>query len=272
MVLPVLVAIDAWIRRSRSRGLYRDIALVLGGMTVVGATRFVFASANVKRPISKYLLQRWLFGTVGGLAAPWHADVVAAHPWLPITFAWTIIALLARFSLRTSGACARLPFYAMSAWVLLGTAPAITFFFVGPDLQSSRYLYLATIGWAGLLVAMVEWHRTPAIDHHASVLAVMVLVALGAYGVNEHIATWRMAANTRDAFEQVAARDSRLSACQTIDIQDPPDSVKGAYVLRNGAVEALKRDIGFAGEAGTPTPGCSFTWDASTETFRRSSE
>jgi len=203
---------------------------------------------------------------------PWHADVVAAHPWLPITFAWIIIALLARFSLRMRGTCSRLFFYAMSAWVLIGTAPVITFFFVGPDLQSSRYLYLAAIGWAGLLVAMVEWNRIRTIDEKASVLAVMALVALGAYGVHEHIATWRAAASTRDTFERAAARDSRLSACGTIGIQNPPDSVKGAFVLRNGAVEALKRDIGLPVQAGTPIPACSFTWDSRTETFRRPSE
>lgn len=272
VVLPVLVAIDAWLRRSPSRGLHRDIALVLCGMGVIGAIRFAFASADVKRPISKYLLQRWVFGTAGGLAAPWHADVVAAHPWLPITFAWIIIALLARFSLRMSGNCSRLFFYAMAAWALVGTAPVITFLFVGPDLQSSRYLYLATIGWAGLLVAMVEWNRIGTIDHGASILAATALVALGVYGVHEHIATWRAAASTRDTFEQVAARDSRLLLCQTIAIQDAPDSVKGAYVLRNGAVAALKRDIGLPLRTGTPAPSCSFTWDSRTETFRRSGQ
>jgi hypothetical protein len=131
---------------------------------------------------------------------------------------------------------------------------------------------LATIGWAGLLVAVVEWHRTRSIDQTVSVVAVIALVAFGVYGVREHLATWRAAASTRDTFERVAAQDPRLSACRKISIQEPPDSVKGAYVLRNGAVEALTRDMRLPVQAGPPTPGCSFTWDAATETFRRSIE
>ena len=70
--------------------------------------------------------------------------------------------------------------------------------------------------------------------------------------------------------QRAAAQDPRLFGCQSIAIRNPPDSVRGAYVLRNGAIESLKRDVGFRGESGSPASGCSFTWNPRTGTFSSS--
>jgi hypothetical protein len=270
LVLPLLLAVDTWLRQSQSRRLYRDVWTLLVGMGLIGALRLAFASDTVKRPLSKYLLQRWVFATVGGLAVPWHAEVIAAHPWLPMWFACVVIALLLRFCMNVTDQSSRRFFYGMTSWVLIGTAPAITFFFIRPDLQSSRYLYLSTIGWAGVLVAMSRREGRVRVADALFVGLALSLVPIGAFGVRKHVEPWQEAALTRDAFERAAAQDPRLFGCQSIVIRNPPDSVRGAYVLRNGAIESLKRDVGLRVEPGSPPNGCSFTWNPDTRTFSSS--
>jgi hypothetical protein len=267
LVLPLLVLLDTWMRQSRVRRLYHDVWIMLVAMALIGALRLPLASDMVKRPLSKYLLQRWVFGTVGGFAVPWHADIIAAHPWLPTLVAWIVIALLLRFSMNLIDHSSRRVFYGMASWVLIGTAPALTFFFIGRDLQSSRYLYLPAIGWAGVLVAMIDRARLVRVADVVSVALALTLVPIGVFGVRKHLAPWQEAGLTRNAFERAAAQDPRLLACPSIDIRNAPDSVRGAYVLRNGAVDSLKRDIGFRGESGPPTTGCSLLWNPQTGTF-----
>jgi hypothetical protein len=185
LVLPFLVALDTWMRRSQSRRLYRDVWAIFGGVGLIGAIRFAFASETVKRPVSKYVLQRWVFGTIGGLAVPWHADLIATHPWIPTLGACIVIALLLRFSVYVTDRSSKRFFYGMASWVLIGTAPAITFFFIGPDLQSSRYLYLSTIGWAGVLIAMIG-DRVVRGGDALSVTLALALIPIGVFGVREH--------------------------------------------------------------------------------------
>ena len=38
---------------------------------------------------------------------------------------------------------------------MFGTLPTVSFFFVAPDLQGARYLYLPVVGYALLLTVMV---------------------------------------------------------------------------------------------------------------------
>lgn len=180
------------------------------------------------------------------------------------------IVLLALFSMRAIDVPSRRLFYGMSAWVLIGTAPAITFFFIAPDLQSSRYLYLATIGWAGLLVAMTARGRVRQVEYITSGFLV-VLIASGVFGVRWHLEPWRQAAAARDRFELAAEHDPRVMGCSTqaIGIRNPPDSVKGAFVLRNGAVEALRRDLRVAPTTGASDSDCVFAWNDLAGRFER---
>ena len=81
-----------------------------------------------------------------------------------------------------------------------------------------------------------------------------------------HLAPWHRAAELRDRVERAALTNPLIARCESIHISILPDNVEGAYVLRNGAREAFRRDI--ARELSpTALRGCSFTWDAERDDF-----
>lgn len=267
-VTPIIILIDSWARRTLPQRLYRDLCGLFAVMAVLGAVRLAFASPGVRQPLSKYVLQRWVFGTVGALAVPWHADLIHSRPWLAIGTTWILVALLTSFVFRKGEGSYSRVLLSMSMWILVGTAPTLTFFYVGSDLQNSRYVYFSTIGWAAALVAIATATGVRPLQTLIAATAMVTLPLLGIYGIRQHLIPWTAAAEVRMSFEREAARDKRLLACQIIAIRNPPDSIRGAYVLRNGSVAALKRDLGFDGEEGAAESECTFRWDTSTETLR----
>jgi hypothetical protein len=64
--------------------------------------------------------------------------------------------------------------------------------------------------------------------------------------------------------------------CRPILVSNLPDNVKGAYVFRNGAREAFKRDmnatVSVAGTGESRTGACSFRWNEKTLSFVRAQE
>jgi hypothetical protein len=95
----------------------------------------------------------------------------------------------------------------------------------------------------------------------------MALIASNIIAVSKHLMPWRNAAVVRDVFEAAAADDWHVTSCGTVRIINPPDNVRGAYVLRNGAAEALARDVGLSFHVGDATPDCTFYWNAVTHSF-----
>jgi hypothetical protein len=266
MVAPLLMALDAWMRGTRPRRARAvDLTVLFATMGAVGVVRFATASALIRRPVTKYMVQRWLFGTTGGLLVPWHEDVVRLQPWLPTAFAWVLVGLLIGFVWRCVDDTSRRAARSMSLWLYAATAPAITFFFVAPDLQGSRYLYLAAVGWAGVIAVAMGTPASRA-SRLATTLAGVLLVACGVYGVRWQLHPWMQAAATRDAFTSVAVADSRLRGCGAVRVENAPDSVRGAYVLRNGADELLRKALGQSRETSPPVD-CTFRWDAAAHRF-----
>jgi hypothetical protein len=265
VVTPVLIVLDGWVRQAKVRRLYADVSVLLAAMAVVGAARFAFATSTVRRPLSRYLVQRWLFGTFGSLSIPWHAEVSASHPWVPIVGACIVVLIVLGFCLTSTDTVSLRSAYAMTVWVCIATVPTITFFFVSPDLQGSRYLYLASSGWSALLVSLAAGHRDQNLRAAFSLLLVVAALA-GAYGVRRHMQPWRAAAEIRDAVERAALGNPGIVACRVITVRDAPDSVRGAYVFRNGLPEALARDAGVTVIDGA-TAGCAFQWNAAAGRF-----
>jgi len=258
IVVPVLVAADAWALRRLTRRLLVDL-VALGVVFVgVGLVRLFFASEMVRQPLTRYLLQRWLFGTVGGLAVPWHEGVIASSPWIPIAGV-TIATILAMMFVATNSRTDPLrPLVASAVWLLAGSLPAVTFFFVAPDLQGSRYLYLPAVGYAVLLVTMTEGIENPTL-RRCGAIGLIALVLLSTVGVTAHQRHWQNAARTRDAVLTAARSDERLRVCGTVNLMALPDTTDGAYVFRNGA------DVAFS-ETGltlseSATPSCVFSWN-----------
>lgn len=122
------------------------------------------------------------------------------------------------------------------AFILISVAPIFTVFFIGPDLQNSRYIQLASAAWVIALAVAGDVS-----NRYATVFTTAVFVLLiGVFTITQrhHLWHWQRAAIQRDSLINAAKRlsvgcDGRIAMGQI------PDSSNGAYVLRNGAREAL---------------------------------
>lgn len=263
IVAPFLILLDQWALGRLSRRTLGDVVAIIAVFAAVGAFRFSVAPPLVDQTLSRYLAQRWLFGTVGALVVPWHADVAARWVLVPIVEAVVIVGLVAAF------AASRVPIRAIrasagfAAWTLLGTLPTLTLFFVSADLEGARYVYMATVGYVVLCVQVAS--TLPVFGRFAAVSALMLLITSGIGGVRFHLRPWREAAATRDAFLTALRSDPRRYTCRAIWIVKPPDSVKGAYVFRNGVAEAAEPD-GVTLSPDAP-PGCVLHWQPERREF-----
>jgi protein O-mannosyl-transferase len=261
IVVPVVLAIDAWTRGERGRALTIDLAILTAVFVLYGAVRIAFASDALSQPITRYSLQRVLFGLFAGLSSPWHAEIAGAWPVIPIAGTLAVIALATLFFVRAQATADRTRFVALCAALVVGPiVPAITIFFVGPNLEGSRFLYLSSVGWAGLLVSLAAAEPEPAMTRSAVTIAfVALLVAIGPVGVRLHMRNWQAAGQLRHQVEHVVASDERVRGCSTVTLEGLPDNVAGAYVFRNGAPEAFARDLGLTVVPGSNGP-CAFRW------------
>jgi hypothetical protein len=263
-----LVLVDAWARHRLSRKLCIDSGIVLAIAGTIGAIRLATAYGTSPPSLSRYILQRALFGGIGALAVPWHIDIAGRLPWLPIAGVAAVVFLTTSFFVGRATPRQQTRFaFATAVWMLLPIVPIVPILFVAPDLQQARYLYLPGFAWATFLTLAASERRR-------QVLALSTLAGLmviGAYGTFLHQRPWQAAAEMRDEVE-TAARGSGMEACQPVSLSNLPDSVDGAYVFRNGAVEAFARDLRLdvrVAENGVQA-ACSFRWDEGRLTFVRS--
>jgi len=93
-----------------------------------------------------------------------------------------------------------------------------------------------------------------------SYAAVVGLIAITACGTVLHLQPWKEAAALRDVVE-ASAVNLRIGNCPTIILSNLPDSVRGAYVFRNGGAEAFARDLHLHAVLGDDAGGrCTFRW------------
>jgi hypothetical protein len=263
VVAPVLVLIDAWIRRAVTRRLLIDLGMLTGLVAAFALMRLVSAFGVTAPPFSKYLVQRIVFESYGSLIVPWHELVLASAPGVAAIAAVVLILLAAAFFLHRSADRA-IAVSGGATWVLVAVLPVAPILFVAPDLQGSRYLYLAMPAWAAVVTAFAAGSFTPLRPFAAGALLVLVVVA--AWGVRQHLAPWQAAAAARDRV-LAAALTEDLARCRVVTLWALPDNVQGAYVFRNGAPEAFVRlGLQVAPEA---SPDCAFTWDAASARFVR---
>jgi hypothetical protein len=62
-----------------------------------------------------------------------------------------------------------------------------------------------------------------------------------------------------------------MQECRTVRLEKLPDSVRGAYVFRNGAPEALRDEAGLE-VTGEAQPDCRFVWSEPAQAFSRAPE
>ena len=265
-VLVALVALDAWARRAVTRTLSIDLLILAAAIGLYGAFRLSAVATHAGTGITKYALQQMLFGTFGSLAAPWHKDfIVEAAPLAWSVTLGLIVALAAFFSRRTSRTDPRFA-AAAALWVLIPVVPFWAWYFVAPDLQGARYLYLSAVGWFFLVIALVDGSVSP---HRRWLLGVAVVALASAYAfaTGRHVRPWVEAARLRDKVEASAVQ-AGMRRCGAVVVGGLPDTVRGAYVFRNGVAEAFERDLGIQATAGGGTGSCCFVWDPQRQTFR----
>lgn len=153
-------------------------------------------------------------------------------------------------------------------WVLVSLAPVWSMFYVSPNLEGSRYVYLAAVAWS-IHVAMLSLEVAPRRWRRPASVGLIALLLISASGVRLHLAAWREAARLRDAVRVSAAEARRSRDCATAVFTNLPDSVGGAFVFRNGFAEALAMSPaplsrGARSAAGEP---CSFRWDSARSRF-----
>lgn len=148
-------------------------------------------------------------------------------------------------------------------WITLSTLPLLLSFYVAPNLEGSRYLYLPAAGFA-LAVSVAFEHSGGSRPNVFALVALAGLLALFATRLNEERYLWVGAANTRDALLTDAARVARAQTCGSLTVQDAPDAVRGVFVFREGLAEALGA---IATEAGGKPCELRWTGSALTEAY-----
>jgi hypothetical protein len=160
--------------------------------------------------------------------------------------AFAIVALVAAafFRWRPDDATFRAA-AACAGWVLAAVLPVFSLFYVGPQLEGARYLYLPAAGFTMLLALVmgitldriVPRSRAVTIGLVTAALVVPVLPA-----IRSDIGRWQAAAATRQhVLERVNDQADRWG-CTAFTVEGDADSVSGAYVFRHGLTEALARE------------------------------
>jgi hypothetical protein len=268
VVGPVLVLIDSLaLRRSLPRHLVADLLVVGGTVAVLAGMRLTSHPGLIAAPITRYRFQRVLFDSFGNLAAPWHADYLRTFPIARLLNGLSVICIVTGFFVTNGPRWRTITALAGALWVLVSVLPLLPMFYVSPQLEGARYLYLAAFGWAAILMtasADLGGRRLWAAVVVRSVVTLMIAIAVS--GVRSHISPWVRAAAVRDTVVRAASVDSRLRACEVTYVRDLPQTVDGAYLFSNGArealagggVNALTRDV---------SGPCSFRWDAMSSKF-----
>ncbi|HXG89397.1 MAG TPA: hypothetical protein VNJ02_13765 [Vicinamibacterales bacterium] len=200
-----------------------------------------------------------IYQPFAALIWPFHELLVGTHGrliigvWMALMTATMVLAVGSpRNRFRWSGLLAVL------AWVLVSVAPTVGLFVISRDLQGSRYVYLATVGWVIGLTAIWLPRNVAAREEWLRVGGIALLIIVSVSATRAHQLPWREAAQLRDTVVDVI--DGLPSHCTRVFVLAAPDNVNGAYVARNGLTEAMRalkdREIAFVHAASDTTPEC----------------
>jgi hypothetical protein len=208
-----------------------------------------------------YLLKELVSRTIGGLAAPWgSAEMSAFGPMLTAATCAACALVVVSAARGSIGERARLVL-AGAAWALLATAPVYSYLFVSEHMEGSRYLYLASGGWALGLAALVaaQADGNSRMWRVVALTLTAVVVAGSLLAVQVRLQAWHDAAAIRDEVLASAARVLTDPRCETVMVTGLPEDVRGAFVFRNGFAEALRRNLP-AVRLVPSEASCAFAW------------
>lgn len=263
IAIPALAA-AFWVAHGPPRTSAR--LLVIGGFAICAIyalARLTLLPPDVTyaQPPDRYLLKELLARPIAALAFPWSVTDTGVAT-LEVIWAVPLIACCAFYSASQERAIAPSTSLRLIAALFIAVLPVYSLLFIAPDLQNTRYVYLSSAFWAlfvvGLAAGIGRSHTK------VRLLAAALLLAIAVLGVRLHVRPWYEAADLRNrVLASAASLDAR--GCRDIAFNGAPDSIRGAYVFRNGLPEALA----LRGIAAAPSKraDCVFAWNG--QTFER---
>jgi len=260
VAMPLLLAVlIPFASRDRRRVMLWSIAACAVVAGVYGLWRITAGIPGFTTvPPEGYLLKELLSRPFGLLGFGLHRNVLSALPSLALALAvlWPVVFL--QSARHWPAQPRRFQVLAVAVvWVLCSVLPVFTMFFISPELEGSRYIYLGSSLWFVALIAAVGSDPIGSPGHRGLAISV-VLIAVSAAVVVAHQQPWRRAAETRDRV--LAAVASLPVECALDDVTGLPDQVAGAYLFRNGFSEAVSA-VRPSSSAGLVN--CALRWDGS---------
>ncbi len=213
---------------------------------------------------SRYLLKELIARPFGTLVLPWTTVVLDRWPLFGYLPAFAVVAVGATYAGRPGKAVSPSLVAGYLLAALVAVLPVYSMLFISADLENARYLYLSTAFWATAVCGMASRPDDKARIGSARTVIFVVLIASAAVGVQWHLGAWREAAALRERVLAAAEGAMGTAPCSTVSLAAAPDSVRGAYVFRNGLAEAVAARAASRWDAAPAAgaPGdCLFVWD-----------
>jgi hypothetical protein len=247
--LVLLLFWSRWARLDRTVMLLATAQLLLAAAYAIGRELTGRLDPRLTPRLDLESAGRLIFGIGRAVVLPLHREIVTQHPLLAIASAGALVLSTIAWLVRChrSPHTRRLAILAVAGSVIC-VAPAIRIFAITPDLQGTRYVYLASAWWTIVLTAaLLDGWRTPRSRIVAAGVACLVIAGMATV-TRVHLKPWLGARAERD---RVLQRLIALpSSCRQVAATAATDNIEGAYVFRNGLNEALA------------TLGRSFEWVA----------
>jgi hypothetical protein len=269
VIIPVLVALILWARGApltspHARRVLVPLAVLTAGYALVRAG-LGLPSAFLGADDWRYFAKQLIVGPFAALGAPWSDQWGRAHAVLALVRSLVIMALFAAGFATWGRRDPRVRQVAAAAvWVVAGIVPVFSLFYVGPDLEGSRYVYLSAAGFALLLAGLAGTAAEHAVRWPRRVALAVVILAMTAPvmpAITADIDRWQTAAVVRDAVLIEADRSPALARCATFRMEGDADHVRGGFVFRNGFAQALAGRRGQqAASAAAGSQVCTVRW------------
>ena len=228
--------------------------------TAYGGVRAISAPGILTGVSLRYVGKELISRPFAALAEPWTSSDLGSVPLLlgvlvPLGYALVILGYVLGRRADWRG-------LSTAAWVIAGGGPVLAYFYVGPDLSGSRYVYLPLVGGV-LLLAETGWEQGSEFARRVAIGFLACVAIAGVVGSGRRLAAWKDAAALRDAVLVQAGRAIRENGCAAAVLMGAPEIDNGAFVFRNGLPEAVRRISGVhvvtARTAEIPAQ-CTLTW------------
>jgi hypothetical protein len=247
IMIPLLAALVVAVRDGVRPGRRQRIALAwLAAVSIA----YALARTAVGVPSSflevgdwRYFVKQLVANAFAAVGAPWTVEWGRTHAGIALMRASAIVILLAEaffvwrrrdVTFRAAAACV--------AWVLAAAVPAFSLFYVGPNLEGARYVYLGAAGFATLLalLAGLAADRFRVVPRGVAITLLTALLAAPFLpAVRSDVRRWQAAAGVRQEILGRVRAEADRAGCTRFAAEGDADSVAGAYVFRHGLPEAL---------------------------------